>query len=154
MNDKSLPAEYFVSYRRTIGPDRSRDEKTPVIGNSMKKVIFSALLAARVLTQTAAASETYEINPDNSSVLFKVRLLWTTNIEGCFCGGVSGRASLDPDAPQKSIVRLDIKTGTLNTGVTSLNNQIKGAKFLDAERFPLITFKNTSGQRSTTNSTT
>ena len=43
MNDKSLPAEYFVSYRRTIGPDRSRDEKTPVIGNSMKKVIFSAL---------------------------------------------------------------------------------------------------------------
>jgi polyisoprenoid-binding protein YceI len=119
----------------------------PAFGNSMKKVIFSALLVARVLTQAAAASETYEINPDNSSVLFKVRLLWTTNIEGCFCGGVSGRVSLDPDAPQKSIVRLEIKTGTLNTGVTSLNNQIKGANFLDVERFPLITFKNTSAQR-------
>jgi polyisoprenoid-binding protein YceI len=113
----------------------------------MKKTIFSVLLLARAVTQAAAASETYEINPENSSVLFKVRLVWTTNIEGCFCGGVSGRVSLDADAPQKSTVKLEIKTDTLDTGVTQLNNQIKGAAFLDVEKFPLITFKNTSAQR-------
>lgn len=113
----------------------------------MKKVIFSVLLLARAVIQVAAASETYEINPENSSVLFKVRLLWTTNIEGCFCGGVSGRVSFDPDAPQESTVKLEIKTDTLNTGVTQLNNQIKGAAFLDVEKYPLITFKNTSAQR-------
>jgi len=113
----------------------------------MKKAIFSALLLARVVIQGAAASETYEINPESSSVLFKVRLMAITNIEGCFCGGVSGRVSLDPDAPQKSIVKLEIKTGTLNTGVTTLNNQIRGAGFLDVQKFPLITFKNTSAQR-------
>jgi polyisoprenoid-binding protein YceI len=113
----------------------------------VKKAIFSILLLARAVTQAAAASETYEINPENSSVLFKVRLLWTTNIEGCFCGGVSGRVSLDPDAPQKSTVRLEIKTDTLKTGLTQLNNEIKGAAFLDVEKFPLITFKNTSAQR-------
>ena len=113
----------------------------------MKKAIFSVLLLAWALTQAATASETYEINPENSSVLFKVRLLLTTNIEGCFCGGVSGRVSLDSDAPQKSTVKLEIKTDTLNTGVTQLNNQIKGAAFLDVERYPLITFKNTSAQR-------
>ena len=113
----------------------------------MKKAIFSALLLARAVTQAAAASETYEINPENSSVLFKVRLLWTTNIEGCFCGGVSGRVSLDPDAPQKAVVKLEIKTGTLDTGLSGLNNQIKGAGFLDVEKFPLITFKNTSTQK-------
>jgi polyisoprenoid-binding protein YceI len=113
----------------------------------VKKVIFSVLLLARALTQPAAASETYEINPENSSVLFKVRLLWTTNIQGCFCGGVSGRVSIDPEAPQKSTVKLEIKTDTLNTGLTQLNNEIKGAGFLDVEKFPLITFKNTSAQR-------
>ena len=113
----------------------------------MKKAIFSALLLARAVTQLAAASETYEISPENSSVLFKIRLLWTTNIQGCFCGGVSGRVSLDPDAPQKSIVKLEIKTDTLNTGLTQLNNEIKGAAFLDVEKFPLITFKNTSVER-------
>ena len=113
----------------------------------MKKAILSILLLARALTHAAAASETYEINPENSSVLFKVRLLWTTSIEGCFCGGVSGRVSLDSDAPQKSTVKLEIKTDTLNTRVTQLNNEIKGATFLDVEKFPLITFKNTSAQR-------
>ena len=118
-----------------------------VCGNSMKKSIFSSLLLAWTITQAAAASETYEINPKNSSVLFKVRLVWTTNIEGCFCGGVSGRVSFDPDAPQESTVKLQIKTDTLNTGVTQLNNQIKGPAFLDVEKFPLITFKNTSAQR-------
>ena len=113
----------------------------------MKKAIFSTLLLVRVLTQATAASEAYEINPESSTVLFKVRLLWTTNIEGCFCGGVSGRVSLDPDAPQKSIVKLEIKADTLNTGLTQLNNEIRGAGFLNVEKFPLITFKNTSAQR-------
>ena len=67
--------------------------------------------------------------------------------QGCFCGGVSGRVSFDPDAPQESTVKLEIKTDTLNTGVAQLNNEIKGPTFLDVEKFPLITFKNTSAQR-------
>ena len=75
----------------------------------MKKSIFPALLLAWTISQAVAVPEAYEINPENSSVLFKVRLLWTTNIEGCFCGGVSGRVSFDPDAPQKSTVKLEIK---------------------------------------------
>src|SRR5246500_516008 len=107
----------------------------------MKKAVFSALLLLRAVTQATAASETYEISPENSSVLFKVRLLWTTNIQGCFCGGVSGRVSFDPDAPQKSTVKLEIKTETLNAGVPQLSNEIKGPAFLDAEKFPLIIFK-------------
>jgi len=113
----------------------------------MKKSIFPALLLAWTITQAVAVPETYEINPENSSVLFKVRLLWTTNIEGCFCGGVSGKVSFDPDALQKSTVKLEIKTETLNAGVPQLSNEIKGPAFLDVEKFPLITFKNTSAQR-------
>jgi|SRR5215469_11262137 len=124
-----------------------RDEINTPIGNSMKMAIFCALLLARAITQAAAASETYEISPGNSSVLFKVRLLWTTNISGSFRDGVSGRVSLDPDAPQRSVVKLEIKTGTLDTGLSGLNSQIKGAGFLDVEKFPLITFKNTSTQK-------
>ena len=131
-----------------MAPDRiAGDDIKTGIGNSMKKAIFSALLLVRAVTQAAAACETYEINPENSSVVFKIRLLWTTNIQGCFCGGVSGRVSLDPDAPQKSTVRLEIKTETLDTGLAQLNNEIKGASFLNVEKFPLITFKNTSVER-------
>jgi polyisoprenoid-binding protein YceI len=135
-----LPSEELARYAtHTFG--------ARVCVNSMKKSIFSALMLAWTITQAAAISQTYEINPKNSSVLFKVRLLWTTNIEGCFCGGVSGRVSFDPDAPHESTVKLEIKTATLDTGVTQLNNEIKGPGFLDVEKFPLITFKNTSAQR-------
>jgi polyisoprenoid-binding protein YceI len=112
----------------------------------MKKSIFAALLLGWTITQ-AVAVETYDINPDNSSVRFKVRLLWTTNIEGCFCGGVSGRVSFDPDAPQKSTVKLEIKTETLDAGVSQVSNEIKGPAFLDVTNFPLIIFKSTSAQR-------
>ena len=55
--------------------------------------------------------------------------------------------SFDPDDPQESTVKLEIKTDTINTGVTQLNNEIKAPAFLDVEKFPLITFKNTSTQR-------
>ena len=113
----------------------------------MKKSIFSALLLAWTLAQAVAVPETYEINPENSSVRFRVRLLWTTNIEGCFCGGVSGRVSFDRDAPQKSTVKLEIKAETLDAGVPQISNEIKGPGFLDVEKFPLIIFKSTSAQR-------
>ena len=113
----------------------------------MKKSIFPALLLGWTISQAVAVPETYEINPESSSVRFKVRLLWTTNIEGCFCGGVSGRVSFDPDAPQKSTVKLEIKTESLDAGIPQISNEIKGPAFLDVEKFPLITFKNTSAQR-------
>jgi polyisoprenoid-binding protein YceI len=113
----------------------------------MKESIFSVLFLAWTITQATAVPETYEINPESSSVLFKVRLLWTTNIQGCFCGGISGRVSFDPDAPEKSSVKVEIKTDTLDTGIAQLNNEIKGPTFLDVEKFPLITFKSTSAQR-------
>ena len=112
----------------------------------MKKSIFAALLLGWTITQ-AVAVETYDINPDNSSVRFKVRLLWTTNIEGCFCEGVSGRVSFDPDAPQKSTVRVEIKTEALNASVPQISNEIKGPAFLDVKKFPLIIFKSTSAER-------
>src|SRR5260221_11764894 len=105
------------------------------------------MLLVWTITQAVAVQETYEINPENSSVLFKIRLLWTINIEGCFCGGVSGRVSFDPDAPQKSTVKLEIKTETLNAGVPQLISATKGPAFLDVEKFRVIIFKCTSAQQ-------
>jgi polyisoprenoid-binding protein YceI len=52
--------------------------------------------------------------------------------------------SFDHDAPEKSTVELDIKTDTLETGVTQLNNEIKSPEFLNVKQFRLITFKSTS----------
>jgi polyisoprenoid-binding protein YceI len=89
----------------------------------------------------------YAINPLHSFVLFKVRFLWATNFNGCFCGGVSGEVSFDPAAPEKSTVELEIKTDTLDTGFAQLNNDIKSSHFLNVNQFPLVTFKSNSVRR-------
>ncbi|HEX4201510.1 MAG TPA: YceI family protein, partial [Chthoniobacterales bacterium] len=113
----------------------------------MKKSIFSGLFLVWAVAQAAAVPETYGIDPMHSFVLFKVRFLWASNIYGCFCGGVSGKVSFDPAAPEKSTVELEIKTDTLDTGFAQWNNDIKSPNFLNVQRFPLITFKSNSVQK-------
>jgi polyisoprenoid-binding protein YceI len=113
----------------------------------MKKSIFSGLFLLWAVTRVAAVPEMYAINPLHSFVLFKVRFLWATNFNGCFCGGVSGKVSFDPAAPEKSTVELEIKTDTLDTGFAQLNNDIKSSHFLNVNQFPLVTFKSNSVRR-------
>jgi polyisoprenoid-binding protein YceI len=113
----------------------------------MKTWTITALFLAWAITQAATASETYSINPINSFVLFKIRFLWVSNFNGCFCGGVSGRVSFDPAAPEKSTVELDIKTDTVNTGFAQLNKDIKSPEFLNVKQFRLITFRSKSVQK-------
>ena len=110
----------------------------------MKKSIFSGLLLVWAVAQAAAVPEIYAIDPIRSFVLFKVRFLWATDINGCFCGGVSGKVSFDPAAPEKSTIELEIKTDTLDTGFAQWNNDIKSSDFLNVNQFPLITFKSNS----------
>ena len=113
----------------------------------MKKSIFSGLFLVWAVAQAAAVPEMYGIDPMHSFVLFKVRFLWASNIYGCFCGGVSGKVSFDPAAPETSTVELEIKTDTLDTGFAQWNNDIKSSDFLNVKQFPLITFKSNSVQK-------
>jgi polyisoprenoid-binding protein YceI len=113
----------------------------------MKKSIFSGFFLAWVVAQAAAAPETYGIDPIHSFMLFKDRFLWVGSIDGCFCGGISGMVSFDPAAPEKSTVKFEVKTDTLDTGSTQRNNEIKSPDFLDVKQFPLITFKSKSVQK-------
>jgi polyisoprenoid-binding protein YceI len=120
----------------------------------MKKLIFSGLFLAWAVAQTAATPKTYEIDPMHSFVLFKDRLLWASEIDGCFCGGISGTVSFDPAAPEKSTVEFEVKTDTLDTGSAQRNNDIKSPDFLNVKNFPLITFKSKSVQKVNDSSTT
>jgi polyisoprenoid-binding protein YceI len=113
----------------------------------MKKSIFSGFFLAWVVAQAAAAPETYGIDPIHSFMLFKDRFLWVGSIDGCFCGGISGMVSFDPAAPEKSTVKFEVKTDTLDTGSARRNNEIKSPDFLDVKQFPLITFKSKSVQK-------
>jgi polyisoprenoid-binding protein YceI len=113
----------------------------------MKKSIFSAFLLACAVTHSAVAAETYEIDPIHSFVLFKATRLGAEYVYGRFTGGLTGMVSLDSAAPDKSVVALEVKTDTLDTGFAQRDKEIKSPDFLNVKQFPAITFKSKSVQK-------
>lgn len=90
---------------------------------------------------------TYEIDPAHSSVQFSIRHLMVTNVRGSF-KGVKGTVIYDPDAPATSTVHAVIDTATISTNDNERDTHVKGADFLDVERYPTIEFKSTSVKKS------
>jgi len=115
----------------------------------MKKSIFSAFLLACTVTHSVVAAETYQINPIESFVLFKVLRLEAAYVCGRFTGGLSGTVSIDSGAPDKSAVTVEVKTDTLDTGFAQRDKDIKGPDFLNVKQFPAVTFKSKSVQKLT-----
>jgi polyisoprenoid-binding protein YceI len=113
----------------------------------MKKSIIATLCLGYLIANSAAAAETFGVNPIESFVLFKVNRLGVAYVYGRFTGGLSGTISTDPAAPDKSTVALELKTDTLDTGYAQRDKDIKGPDFLNVKQFPLVTFKSTSVQK-------
>ena len=92
----------------------------------MKKSIIATLCLGYLIANSAAAAETFGVNPIESFVLFKVNRLGVSYVYGRFTGGLSGTISTDPAAPDKSTVALELKTDTLDTGYAQRDKDIKG----------------------------
>ena len=58
--------------------------------------------------------------------------------------GLSGAMTFDPEDVAKSSVEATIPSATVDTGVAPRDNDLKSARFFDAEKFPTMTFKSTS----------
>ena len=115
----------------------------------MKKTIFSAVLLACAVANSAVAAEMYAVDPIHSFVLFKVTRLGAEYVYGRFTLGLSGIVTFDSAAPDKSAVTLEVKTDTLDTGFAQRDKAIKGPDFLNAKQFPVVTFKSKSVQKVT-----
>ena len=86
---------------------------------------------------------TWKIDPAHSSAQFVVRHMMITNVRGAF-GGVQGTVVYDPDDLSSSSVDVTIDVNTLSTGDANRDAHVKSAEFLDAEKYPTITFKSKS----------
>jgi len=83
---------------------------------------------------------TYTIDPAHSSAQFTVRHMMITNVRGSF-SGVTGTVVIDSEDSSNSTVEATIDTTTLNTLDAGRDAHVKGAEFLDVEKYPTITFK-------------
>jgi polyisoprenoid-binding protein YceI len=83
---------------------------------------------------------TYQIDPKHSSAHFKVRHMMIANVQGTF-DSVSGTVELDSAKPDNARLDATIDVNSLHTGDPQRDGHLKTPDFLDAEKFPTITFR-------------
>ena len=82
----------------------------------------------------------YTIDPAHSNAQFSVRHMMITNVRGGF-RSVTGTIVYDSEKISDSTVEAVIDASTINTGEDQRDAHLKSADFLDAQKYPNITFK-------------
>lgn len=89
------------------------------------------------------AAGTYTVDPSHSQVTFTVNHLGFSTYRGTF-GDVTGSMTIDPKAPQKTKVSIEVPIKGLVTTVPKLTEHLLNADFFDAAKHPTAKFETTS----------
>jgi len=104
------------------------------------KHCFTLLLTWLVLTTPVIAdAATWQIDPDHSSLQFKVRHLTVSNVKGDF-SKAKGVVTIDDQDITKLTVELTIDAASVNTGHAKRDEHLRGPDFFDVTQYPTITF--------------
>ena len=101
-----------------------------------------ALALAIVCAATSAghAASNWEIDPAHTSAQFAVKHLMVSTVRGT-TGAVTGTAVFDEADISKSSVQATIDVAGVDTREPKRDAHLKSPEFLDAAKFPTITFK-------------
>ena len=108
--------------------------------------VVLALLASMYFASIASGADTYVIDPSHTSVGFTVRHLMIYKVQGKF-NEYTGTLIYDENDITKSSMHGTIQATSLDTGDEKRDRDLRGAQFLDVERFPNITFASTRVER-------
>ncbi len=92
---------------------------------------------------TPATVSTWNIDPAHSAAEFKVKHMMISNVKGKF-SGIGGTLVLNEADPTHSTIEATVPVVTLSTGDEQRDGHLKSADFLDAEKYPVLTFKSLS----------
>ncbi|MCG6954648.1 MAG: YceI family protein [Gemmatimonadetes bacterium] len=85
-------------------------------------------------------ANTWTIDGTHSQVEFAVKHMMFTTVRGRF-DDFEGTVVLSPNAPERSSVAVEIKTGSIDTQVDARDQHLRSADFFDVEKYPTITFR-------------
>jgi polyisoprenoid-binding protein YceI len=100
---------------------------------------FFALVAALLLIASAAAQQTWQLDPNHSSAQFAVKHLAVSTVRGAFTK-VSGTVVYDANNLAKSSIQTSIDAASVDTRVDMRDNDLRSPNFLDVQKYPAITF--------------
>ena len=108
---------------------------------ALKYLALAGLLGAAVSAQ--AAPVTYELDPGHTMVLFSWNHFGYSNPTADLGLG-EGTLVFDEQNPAASSVEVTLPLSRLDTHVPALDDHLKKPDFLDADKYPAVTFKSTA----------
>lgn len=108
----------------------------------MNKVIAIFTAVVLLMAPSIGSASTWNIDPDHSSIGFKVRHLMVSNVRGVF-GKVQGVVHADDKDITRSKVTATIDATSIDTGVAKRDAHLKSPDFLDVVKYPTMTFVST-----------
>ncbi len=107
---------------------------------------LSLCLASISFTYSAnAETQTYHFDPNHTYVLYHIKHFGFSTQTGKWMA--KGTLLLDDKKIQNSKVNVTINVGKIATGLTELDNHLKGEEFFDVIKFPTATYVSTSVDR-------
>jgi polyisoprenoid-binding protein YceI len=84
----------------------------------------------------------WQFDPYHTQVEFSAKHLGMMTVRGHFTE-VSATGTIDPDKPEASAVDVTIQTASIRTNHDARDNDLRSSNFLEADKYPTITFKST-----------
>jgi polyisoprenoid-binding protein YceI len=109
-------------------------------------LILAFILSAGFLNP-AAAAETYQLDPEHTSVVFRVKHLGVAYVYGRF-NGPGGTFVFDEKSPAKSSIAIQVDAKNVDTAVEVRDKHLKSPDFFDAGDNPVIKFQSRSVKKS------
>jgi polyisoprenoid-binding protein YceI len=104
--------------------------------------IVLAVLMSMCFASIAGGAEMYVADPAHTSVAFTVRHLMIYKVRGKFTE-FTGTIRYDENDMTRSSLHGTIQVASLDTDDEKRDQDLRGAQFLDVEKFPTITFTST-----------
>lgn len=106
----------------------------------MKRVVLA--LAAIALLGSQVRAEVYTVDPNHSSVAFKIKHV-VGKVSGNFTK-FAGTFNYDSAHLDKASAEAMIDATSINTGIEKRDNHLRTPDFFDVQKYPTINFKSTS----------
>jgi polyisoprenoid-binding protein YceI len=118
--------------------------KSILIPGLVLALVATPVLAQSPVTRDPAQSQagTYAVDPGHTQVGWRVSHMGFSNYAGGF-SDVSGSLTLDPKNPAASKLSVKIPVASVTTTSAKLTDELKGDQWLDAGKYPTMTFVST-----------